>query len=83
MLFVKIGMAGTAILVVAILLNLLANALGLATWYDFLTAVSQQGIGEGLRRMRAVDYVFLIVLYPFMLGLAAYLAFYLSGLARP
>ncbi len=80
MLLLKIGLAGTAILVVAILLNLLANLFGLATWYDLLNAVSQQGMVEALRRLRAVDFLFLILLYPFMLGLAAYLTFYLAGL---
>lgn len=76
----KITAAGVAILVVAILLNLLANLLGLATWYDFLGAASQRGLTEALRGLKIWDYLFLILLYPFSLGLAAYAAFYLSGL---
>jgi hypothetical protein len=83
MLVLKIGLTGFAILLAAILLNILANAIGLATWYDFLGSLSRQGLMGSLRSLKALDYIFLIVLYPVMLGLAAYLAFYLTGLARP
>lgn len=80
MLLMKITLAGLVILVVAILLNLLANLLGLSTWYDFLNSVSQRGFLEAARRLKAFDYLFMIVLYPFLLGLGAYLTFYLAAL---
>jgi hypothetical protein len=77
----KIYLAGMAVLVAAIGLNLLANLLGLSTWYDFLGTVSQQGLMAALRRLSVLDYLFLIVLYPFLLGLAAYLPFSIAALA--
>jgi hypothetical protein len=77
----KIYLAGMAVLVAAIGLNLLANLLGLSTWYDFLGTVSQQGLMAALRRLSVLDYLFLIVLYPFLLGLAAYLPFSIVALA--
>jgi hypothetical protein len=80
MLLLKILLAGLAVLVVAILLNILANLLGISTWYDFLQAVSQEGFIGAVRRLKAMEYIFLLLLYPFMLGLAAYAVFYLAGL---
>jgi hypothetical protein len=76
----KIYLAGMAVLMAAIGLNLLANLLGLSTWYDFLGAVSQDGLMVALRRLSALDYLFLIVLYPLLLGLAAYLPFSIAAL---
>jgi hypothetical protein len=81
LLFLKIHLAGMAVLMAAIGLNLLANILGLSTWYDFLGAASQQGLMAALRRLSVLDTLFLIVLYPFLLGLAAYLPFTIAGLA--
>jgi hypothetical protein len=80
MLLLKMLLAGLAVLVAAILLNILANLLGISTWYDFLQAVSQGGFTEAVRRLNALEYIFLLLLYPFMLGLAAYATFYLTGL---
>jgi hypothetical protein len=77
----RIYLAGMAVLLAAIGLNLLANFMGLSTWYDFLGTVSEQGLMAALRRLSALDYLFLIVLYPFLLGLAAYLPFSIAGLA--
>jgi hypothetical protein len=81
LLLMKIYLAGMAVLVAAIGLNLLANLLGLSTWYDFLGAVSQEGLMAALRRLSVLDYLFLIVVYPFLLGLAAYIPFSIAALA--
>jgi hypothetical protein len=81
MLLIKIYLAGMTVLIAAIGLNLLANLFGLSTWYDFLGEVSQQGLMAALRRLSALDYLFLIVVYPFLLGLAAYLPFSIAALA--
>lgn len=74
-LFIKIFLAGIAVLVVAIALNLAASALGLQSWYTFLSQVSTKGISATLQGLRLVDYVFLILIYPTLLGLSAYLVF--------
>jgi hypothetical protein len=60
----RIYLAGMAVLLAAIGLNLLANLLGLSTWYDFLGMVSEQGLMAALRRLSALDYLFLIVAVP-------------------
>ena len=79
MLLLKIYLAGLVILVVAIGLNMLANGLGLATWYSFLNQVSQQGLNPALKNLKAIDFFFLILLYPFLLGLSAYLTLNLTA----
>jgi hypothetical protein len=67
---------GVAILVVAIVVNGLAIAAGVSTWYGFLEAVQAQGLLQAIRRERPFSLLFLLLLYPFILGLTGY------GLAR-
>lgn len=57
--------AGLIILVIAILANALAQKLGLATWYDLLKSGTKITILEA---------VWLFIVYPFLLGFAAYVA---------
>lgn len=71
----KIYLAGLAILMVAIALNWLANLLHLATWYTFLNKVSEMSLAAAVQSLRAADLLFLGLVYPFLLGLAAYLVF--------
>jgi hypothetical protein len=73
MLFLKIFLAGIVVLVVAVILNLLANLFHLATWYTFLARISELGFAAALQSLKVFDLLFLAVLYPFLLGLAAYL----------
>jgi hypothetical protein len=82
MLPLKIYLAGLFVLVAAIGLNLLAGLLGLATWYSFLTSASQQGLPSALNGLKIWDYLFLFLLYPGLLGLSAFLVFYLSSLIK-
>ena len=70
-----IYLAGLAVLVGAIVLNVLAGWLGLATWYDFLGSVTQSGIREAIKTLRIWDWLFLLVIYPTCLGAFAYLVF--------
>lgn len=62
---VIIFLVGLAILVAALLLNFIANKLGILTWYDFVSSPS---------KARFIDYIWLFVLYPFLLGATAYAA---------
>ena len=55
---------GVGILAGALLLNFLAGKLSLSTWYDFVKDPGKTSI---------LSYVWLFILYPFGLGLAAYL----------
>jgi len=61
---VFIFILGISILIAALLLNFLAGKLGLSTWYDFVKDPS---------KTNTLSYMWLFVLYPFGLGLAAYL----------
>jgi hypothetical protein len=79
LIFLKIFFAGIAILLAAILLNMLASSLGLQTWYTFLNAIEQQGLASTLKMLKVTDYFFLFLTYPFLLGLSAYLIFRLGG----
>ncbi len=72
MTILKIYLAGLVVLVGAIVLNVLAGWLGLATWYDFLGSVTQGGIREALKALRVWDWLFLLALYPACLGAFAY-----------
>lgn len=73
MTILKIYLAGLVVLVGAIVLNVLAGRLGLATWYDFLGWVTQAGIREAIKSLRIWDWLFLLALYPACLGAFAYL----------
>jgi hypothetical protein len=55
---------GISILVAALLLNFLAGKLSLSTWYDF---VKDPG------NTTFLSYIWLFIIYPFGLGLTAYL----------
>lgn len=56
---------GWIFLLVAIMINYIANVLSLTTWYEFL-----QGVSIGF-----LDTVYLFLLYPFLFGL---ILFYLK-----
>lgn len=64
----KIYIIGIAILLIAILANILAGILGLMSWYDAVLSLQKNGI-TALKRWRLVDYTWLFIVYPFILGL--------------
>jgi hypothetical protein len=66
---VRIYIIGLSILIIAILLNVLVQALGIMGWYEFLTKLQEQG-RKVFSVMSILDYAWLFVLYPFLLGLA-------------
>ena len=72
MTILKIYLAGLVVLVGAIVLNVLAGWLGLATWYEFLRSVTQSGILEAIQALHIWDWLFLLVIYPACLGAFAY-----------
>lgn len=55
---------GASILIAALILNVLAGKLNLSTWYDF---VKDPG------KTTLLSYIWLFILYPFGLGLTAYI----------
>ena len=68
----KIYLAGLVVLAGAIVLNVLAGWLGLATWYDFLRSMTKIGVLEAIKALRVWDWLFLLVIYPACLGAFAY-----------
>lgn len=62
---IQIFLSGAGILIGALLLNFLASALGLMSWYDFV---------KGSREAGLWSYLWLFLLYPLGLGLSAYLS---------
>jgi hypothetical protein len=73
MILLKIYLVGLVILLAAVGLNLLAGWVGLSTWYDVLKAGGEQGFARVLRDTSILNWIFLALLYPFLLGAAAYL----------
>ncbi|MCC7574669.1 hypothetical protein KO361_03695 [Candidatus Woesearchaeota archaeon] len=69
---IKILTTGFAILIMAIILNVLANLLKITTWYDLLNNVTKHGI-SAIKQESILSIFFLFIIYPFLLGLTAYL----------
>ena len=63
MMLITIYFIGVAILVTAILLNAVVSKIRIVTWYDFVKKPSSA---------HWFDYIWLFVLYPALLGAAAY-----------
>lgn len=70
--WIKIFIVGWIILVVAIFINYIAGKFGIATWYGFVETIEKYGIMEGMKRVGLVSALFLFVVYPFFLGVAAF-----------
>ena len=69
----KIFLAGWVVLVIAILLNLLAQRIGITTWYPFIEEVGKIGVAKAFGKLSFLSTLFLFILYPALLGLAAFL----------
>jgi hypothetical protein len=59
----KIFIIGIAILVTAIVLNIIAKLLNVSTWYDFI---------QNKTLNNPLEIIWLFIIYPFVLGLVAY-----------
>ena len=64
---------GIIILVSAVILNIIAQFLGLKTWYDFLNGISEKMPIKSL--INFWDFFWLFFLYPFLLGISFYLGY--------
>jgi hypothetical protein len=69
----KIYFTGLIILFSAILLNLISGKLGITGWYDFLSGLAGSG-RKIFNSLTVLDYAWLFVLYPFLLGCSVFLA---------
>ncbi len=70
--FLTIAAAGYTILVGAIVLNILATALGIVTWYGFLESATAHGFFGAMRQAGIISVVYLFALYPLLLGWMAW-----------
>jgi hypothetical protein len=70
--FLTIAAAGYTILIGAIILNILATALGVMTWYGFLESASAHGFFGAIRQAGFISVVYLFGLYPLLLGWMAW-----------
>ena len=74
---VKIYIIGLAILSIAIVLNGLATKLGILSWYDYLKLLFDKSNNTVVRW---IDYGWLYIFYPFLLGLSYKLGDYMYKL---
>lgn len=63
---------GFTILIVAIILNVLANLFGINTWYSFINSISVNGFFTAIKKEKFISLFFMFVLYPLFLGLSVY-----------
>lgn len=67
----QIFIIGVGILLMAILVNFLANLVGVETWYSFIEDIRKSGFMYSLKS-KWPHLIFLIIAYPFILGITAY-----------
>lgn len=68
----KIIILGYAILASAIILNVIANTLNIATWYELITNMTQKGIINAIKQQKIISTIFQFIIYPAILGFSAY-----------
>jgi hypothetical protein len=66
---IRLYIIGVSILVIAIFANALALKLEIKTWYDFLKTLTVKGTAA-FSTLEFIDYIWLFVGYPLVLGLA-------------
>ena len=63
----RLYIIGICILTVAIVANYIIGKLGLTSWYDFLNYLNDKE-SSGLKQIRLIDYLWLLLGYPLILG---------------
>lgn len=63
----RLYIIGVAILVVAIAANSIANYLGIKSWYTFLELLFQN-CTSAFSQLQILDYLWLFIFYPIILG---------------
>ncbi|MBO6879120.1 hypothetical protein [Winogradskyella sp.] len=69
---IRIYTIGLAILIIAIIANGIVVKLGLKSWYDFINLLTDQGL-SAIKEISIIDYFWLLIGYPLVLGLGYYL----------
>ena len=66
MLYIDVILSGFFLLIFAIIMNAVVQYLKIMTWYDFLMRIKESSWSK---KIRFIDYLWLFVGYPFLLGL--------------
>jgi hypothetical protein len=64
----KIYIIGAAVLLIAIAANILASVFGFMSWYDAISSIQKNG-WSSFKQWKMFDYLWLLLLYPFLLGI--------------
>ena len=67
----KLYIIGVFILIVAIIANAIIVKIGIKSWYDFIELLSEYG-KSAFSKLSILDYLWLFIGYPFILGLGYY-----------
>jgi hypothetical protein len=67
----KLYITGILILFIAVIANVIAGMLHVMSWYDAIVSLQQNG-WNAFKQWRWMDYLWLFVLYPVILGAAGY-----------
>lgn len=70
----KVFVVGWIILIVAIVLNALVGRIGITTWYPFFDEAGKIGLLKAFIKTSLISKLFLVVIYPALLGLTGYYA---------
>ena len=68
-------LSGFIILIGAILVNLIAKSLELSTWFDFLEDIKNKGFSQTIKQIGFISILYLILIYPFILGVLVWICF--------
>lgn len=63
----KVYIIGMTVLLIAILANALAGILGVMSWYDAIVSLQKNGAAS-LKQWKLMDYAWLFIVYPLILG---------------
>ena len=64
----RIYIIGISILLIAIVINIIAEYFNLTTWYEFISLLSSEGMLD-LRKVGFINCIYLFIIYPMLLGL--------------
>lgn len=70
----KVIILGYIILIGAIIINIIANILGITTWHDLIINMASRGVFKAIKEQKIISTVFQFILYPAVLGIIAYYA---------
>ena len=71
---INLYLSGIIVLIGAIIINIIAKYLKLASWYDFINLIGSQGLKQAFVSQGILGFIFLFIIYPLLLGLLVWLS---------